>query len=93
MKFSFRKYGRTGPVLLALLTAACHRQPMPSTPASTAAQPPAPATERALPPVEKGVSETLAIARKKNISGVAYSLNLTIPAQKTEPIAAAVCAS
>ncbi|ALW87194.1 aminopeptidase [Hymenobacter sedentarius] len=61
---------------------------MPSTPASAAAQAPAPATERALPPVEKGVSEALAVARKKNISGVAYDLNLTIPAQKTEPIAA-----
>ncbi|MFC7666332.1 hypothetical protein ACFQT0_01985 [Hymenobacter humi] len=44
--------------------------------------------ERVLPPVEKGVSEALAVARKKNISGVAYDLNLSIPAQKNEPIAA-----
>ena len=88
MNFSFRKYGRAGAVLLGLLAAACHRQPMLNTAVPTAAQGPMPTVERTPPPVEKGVSEALAEARKKNISGVAYNLNLAIPAQKTEPIAA-----
>ena len=35
-----------------------------------------------------GVSETLAVARKATISGVAYSLSLNVPALKTEPIEA-----
>ena len=38
------------------------------------------------PPVTTGVSETLAVARKQNISGVAYNLNLIIPEKKAEPI-------
>ncbi|HEX8506998.1 MAG TPA: M1 family aminopeptidase [Hymenobacter sp.] len=86
MNFRFRKYGRAGGFLLALLAAACQRQPV-----STAVAPPASPTpsvaRRPLPPVEKGVSEALAIARKKNISRVAYDLSLSIPHERAEPIA------
>nr|WP_081867588.1 M1 family aminopeptidase [Hymenobacter sp. IS2118] len=49
--------------------------------------PPAAVSEAAALPVTTGVSEALAVARKKNISRVAYDLSLTIPAQKTESIA------
>jgi aminopeptidase N len=38
------------------------------------------------PPVVPGVSKTLAESRKKNISNILYSLDLTIPAKKSEPI-------
>jgi len=87
MNFSFRKYGRAGGFLLALLAVACQRQPISQTvlPAVAAASP---VPARPLPPVEKGVSEALAVARKQNISGVAYQLSLNIPARKAEPIAA-----
>jgi aminopeptidase N len=93
MTFRFRKYGRAGAVLLALCAAACHRAPMFNTPVTTAnpealSPPTVPG-----PPVTTGVSEALAVARKANISGVAYNFNLTIPAQKTEPIAAEVTVS
>ncbi|WP_317191189.1 M1 family aminopeptidase [Hymenobacter sp. BT523] len=84
MIFSFRKYGRAGGLLLALAAGACQRQPV----LQTAVPPASPAPARALPPVEKGVSEALATARKWNISHVAYGLRLSIPAQKAEPIAA-----
>ncbi len=89
MTIRFRKYGRAGGFLLALLAAACQRAPMFSTPATAPAQPAAlaPPTEPD-PPVTTGVSETLAVARKATISGVAYELNLTIPARKTAAIAA-----
>jgi aminopeptidase N len=79
MNSSFRKYGRAGAVLLALLSSACQRQPL--------SRPVTPTVKIPPPLVEKGVSEALAQARKKSISGVAYALNLTIPALKTEPIA------
>ncbi|WP_426058646.1 M1 family metallopeptidase [Hymenobacter sp. B1770] len=69
-----------------MLTAACQRQPV-SRPAAVPATAEAGAADVALPPVTTGVSEALAIERKKNISRVAYDLNLTIPAQKTKPIA------
>ena len=72
--------------MLTLLAAACHRQPM----LQAIAPPTAPLRAVAMavpdPPVTTGVSETLAVARKQNISGVAYKLNLTIPARKVEPI-------
>jgi len=87
MNCSFRKDGRTGAVLLALFAAACQRQPVFRTASPTPATLPTPAATTAPPPVTPGVSEALAEARKKNISGVAYNLNLTIPAQKAEPIA------
>ncbi|WP_083320897.1 M1 family aminopeptidase [Hymenobacter glacialis] len=83
MNFSFRKYGRAGAFLLAVLATACQRQPL-----SRATAPPAAAvSEAAVLPVTTGVSEDLAVARKKNISRIAYDLNLTIPASKAEPIA------
>ena len=68
-------------ILLVLLSTACQRQPLATTPA-----PPIAAALAPGPPVEKGVSEALAVARKQLISGVAYGLHLTIPAQKAEPI-------
>ncbi|SFQ37169.1 M1 family metallopeptidase [Hymenobacter arizonensis] len=85
MNFSFRKYGKAGAFALAVLTAACQRQPV-SRPAVLPATAAASAANIGGPPVTTGVSEELAIARKKNISRIAYDLNLTIPAQRTEPI-------
>ncbi|MDO7849382.1 M1 family aminopeptidase [Hymenobacter sp. M29] len=87
MNFSFRKYGRAGGFLLAMLAVACQRTPIVQTglPAADTASAVPP---RPLPPVEKGVSETLAVARKQNISGVAYQLSLHIPDKKADPIAA-----
>lgn len=85
INYGFRKYGTTGGFLLALLAAACQRQPFSKTaapPIGTTASAPI----RALPPVEKGVSEELAVSRKKNIGQVNYDLNLSIPAAKSEPI-------
>ena len=84
MTFRFRKYGRAGAVLLALCATACQRAPLFTTPVTTTTKPEVPAASD--PPVTTGVSETLARARRATISGVAYNLNLTIPAQKTEPI-------
>ena len=85
MNFSFRKDGRAGAVLLALLTAACQRHPVLQTvPPPVVSQ--ISAAQPLVPIVETGVSETLAVARKANISGVAYNLRLVIPARKTEPI-------
>ncbi|GAB3587459.1 M1 family aminopeptidase [Hymenobacter daeguensis] len=72
---------RIGLVVLGILGAACQRQP-----AATAAMPPPAAVAAPEPPVEKGVSEALAVARRQRISGVAYDLSLQIPAQKTAPI-------
>ena len=86
MNFSFRKYGRAGALALALLAAACQRHPMFSTVDTAGAARPTPAPVPPAPPVEKGVSDALAVARKALISGVAYNLALTIPDQKTEPI-------
>jgi aminopeptidase N len=71
---------RIGLVLLGLLSA-CQRQPL-----TTAVAPPPPTEAAPEPPVEKGVSEVLAVARKQRISGVAYDLSLNIPVQKTAPI-------
>jgi len=92
MNLRFRKYGRAGAFALALLATACQRQPLFGTVNPAAAAQPAAEVAPALPvppvpPVEKGVSEALAVARKQRISGVAYNLNLTIPAQRAEPIA------
>ena len=84
MTFRFRKYGSAGAVLLALCAAACHRAPVFNTPITTTIQPAKPIEPD--PPITPGVSETLARARRASISGVAYNLSLTIPAQKTEPI-------
>jgi len=57
-----------------LLLAACQRHAVPT-------------TTTAPLPVETGVSQTLAEARKQLLSEVAYALTLTIPAQKASPIA------
>ena len=40
------------------------------------------------PPVETGVSKTLALHRKATIGGLAYALEFAIPAQKQQPISA-----
>lgn len=45
------------------------------------------------PSVETGVSQTLAIDRKKAISQLAYGLKFDIPAQKSQPIPASVTIS
>jgi aminopeptidase N len=88
MNYSFRKYGRAGGFLLVLLAGACQRQPMSGTVNTAPVAQPAAALSPVplLPPLEKGVSETLAKDRRQRINSVAYNLNLTIPAQKTEPI-------
>jgi len=74
-------YGCTWLVLLGLLVTACQRQPV-----ATAVMPPSTKATAPELPVEKGVSEALAVARKQNVSGVAYNLSLTVPPRKTEPI-------
>ncbi|MBC8153078.1 MAG: aminopeptidase, partial [Bacteroidetes bacterium] len=53
-----------------LVCVACSRRPMPPSPV----------------PIETGVSQTLAQARKQAISQLAYALNFDIPAQKNQPI-------
>ena len=73
MTFRFRTTGSAG-LLVGLLAAACQRPLVPTT------------TAPALP-VETGVSQTLAEARKQLLSQVAYTLDLNIPAQKAAPIA------
>jgi aminopeptidase N len=73
MTFRFRTAGPASSLLLGLLAAACQRHSVPTTTAPTI-------------PVETGVSQTLAEARKQLLSGVAYTLDLTIPAQKSAPI-------
>ena len=73
----------TVPAALALLIG-CQRTPTTTTPVSMTTTPAVPAAPD--PPVTTGVSEVLALARKQLISGVAYNLNLTIPARKAEPI-------
>ena len=90
MTFSFRKYGSTGALALGLLVAACQRQPLslPRTANVVSAVLSAGTLPLPEPSVEKGVSEALAVARKQLISGVAYKLSLTVPAQKTAPIEA-----
>jgi len=82
MKCSFRKYGTAGAFALGLLvgTAPAWAQQAP-VPSSAAAKPAAPAFT-----VEKGVSEMLAESRRKNISQVAYTLVMSVPALKKEPI-------
>ncbi|MFD2718911.1 M1 family aminopeptidase [Hymenobacter monticola] len=87
MNYSVRKYGRAGGLLLALVAGACQRPPVAQTKLPAAASAPA-APIRPLPPIEKGVSEVLAVARKQRISRVAYGLDLNIPAEKAKPIAA-----
>ena len=84
MNFRFRKYGMVGAVLLALLATACHRAPVLNTPVMNTLRLAVPIEPD--PPVTSGVSEALARARRASISGVAYNFDLTIPAQKTEPI-------
>jgi aminopeptidase N len=59
--------------LLALLAAGCQRHAVP-----TATTP--------MLPVETGVSQALAEARKQLLSQLVYALDLTIPGQKTQPI-------
>ncbi|MBF9221720.1 M1 family aminopeptidase [Hymenobacter ruricola] len=86
MKLRLRINNRAVAVLLALLAAACQRQPIAQTVIASpdaASQGPA----RPTPPVEKGVAETLAVARKHNLSRVAYQLSFSIPAQQSAPIA------
>ncbi|RZK16549.1 MAG: aminopeptidase, partial [Hymenobacter sp.] len=64
---------------LMLLATACQRHTVPTaslTPALPA------------PPVEAGVSQQLAEARKQVLSHVAYTLSLAVPLQKTQPISA-----
>ncbi|RZK16978.1 MAG: aminopeptidase, partial [Hymenobacter sp.] len=60
---------------LLLLAAACQRHAVP-----TATAPPL--------PIETGVSQALAEARKQLLSQVGYALSLTIPSEKTQPIGA-----
>ena len=60
---------------LLLLSAACQRHAVP-----TATAP--------ILPVETGVSQTLAEARKQLLSQISYALNLHIPGEKTQPISA-----
>jgi aminopeptidase N len=69
----FRITSQAG-LLVALLATACQRHAVPTSAAPV------------ILPVETGVSQTLAEARKQLLSGVAYTLNLAIPAQKTAPI-------
>ncbi|WP_375418073.1 M1 family aminopeptidase [uncultured Hymenobacter sp.] len=83
---SFCKDGRAGALALALLAAACQRQPAARTSLPPSAAP-RPAAGRPAPPVEPGVSQALAEARRRTINGVAYTLHLTIPALQTEPVA------
>ena len=61
--------------LLTLLAAACQRHTVPTATAPTL-------------PVETGVSQMLAEARRQLLSHLAYSLDLSIPSQKTQPISA-----
>ncbi|MBF9142631.1 M1 family aminopeptidase [Hymenobacter properus] len=87
MNFRFLNHNSAGVLLLALLAVACQRQPISQTVVSPAA--PAPSVvQSALPPVEKGVSEALAVARKQRISRVVYDLSLNIPSEQAKPIAA-----
>ncbi|MGI4740000.1 MAG: M1 family aminopeptidase [Janthinobacterium lividum] len=71
MIFPFRTGGQAGSVALVLLAAACQRAAYPTTAAI---------------PVETGVSQTLAEARKQLLSSVSYGLDLVIPARKATPI-------
>jgi aminopeptidase N len=72
MTFRFPTTGLAG---LLLLAAGCQRHAVPT------------ATNAPTIPVETGVSQTLAEARRQLLSHVAYALDLTIPSQKAEPIA------
>jgi aminopeptidase N len=71
MTFTYRTYYLAGGVALGLIATACQRADYPTTAAA---------------PVETGVSQTLAEARKQLLSGVHYALDLTIPSQKSAPI-------
>ena len=64
-------------LLNLLLTLSCSRRPL----AITA------------PPVEAGVSQPLAVARKQVINQLAYELKFDIPAQKSQPIPASAIIS
>lgn len=74
MLWNYPKITCYGTTLLffSLLAMSCSRRSLPATP----------------PAVETGVSQTLAKARKQTLSGLAYSLNFDIPAQKNQPIPA-----
>jgi aminopeptidase N len=72
MTFRFPTTGLAG---LLLLAAGCQRHAVPT------------ATTAPILPVETGVSQTLAEARKQLLSHVAYALDLTISGQKAKPIA------
>ncbi|RZK90292.1 MAG: aminopeptidase, partial [Hymenobacter sp.] len=69
----YRTSGWLAGGLLALLAAACQRHAVPTATAPTL-------------PVETGVSQPLAEARRQLLSHLAYSLDLNIPTQKTQPI-------
>jgi aminopeptidase N len=73
MTFRFRISSPTGGLLLVLLAAGCQRHAVPTVTAPTL-------------PVETGVSQRLAEARKLLLSQVTYALALNIPGQKTQPI-------
>ncbi len=66
------RIARYGCLALLYLILSCSRRPLPVSPL----------------PVETGVSQTLAIARKQAISQLAYALNFDIPAQKSQSIPA-----
>jgi aminopeptidase N len=72
MTFRFPTTGLAG---LLLLAAGCQRHAVPT------------ATIAPILPVETGVSQTLAEARKQVLSHMAYALDLTISGQKAKPIA------
>ena len=71
MKFTYRASYLAGSIGLGLLATACQRATYPTA---------------AAVPVETGVSQTLAVARKQQLSHVSYALSLHIRAQKTAPI-------
>ncbi|MFD1872481.1 M1 family aminopeptidase [Hymenobacter bucti] len=72
MTFRFRTTGLAGGLLL--LAAGCQRHAVPTVTTPTL-------------PVETGVSQALAEARKQLLSKVMYGLTFTIPSQKTQAIA------
>ena len=73
MTFRFPTTGLAG---LLLLAAGCQRHAVPT------------ATIAPILPVETGVSQTLAEARKQLLSQISYALSLTIPGEKVKPISA-----
>lgn len=71
--FPASSYARfTVVAILLILPMACHRPTVPTTPS----------------PPETGVSQTLAVARKRVISQLSYDLHFDVPADKNQPIPA-----